>query len=343
MKKRKILIGAIIVGTVLLSSFSLYIYQILYTPNVLADQQDRFMYIPTGTTFKDLQKYLFDERIVNDPVSFSFLAKLMKYDRNIKPGKYLLKSNSTNIQAIRMLRAGEQFPVKITFSNVRLLNELPEVICKNLELDPTEFAHLILDTAIPSKYNFSGETFPCMFIPNTYEVYWTITAGQLLDRMQREYIRFWNETRLTKAKNIGLSPVDVSILASIVQAETRHYDESPVIAGLYLNRLKRGIPLQADPTVVFAVGDFTIQRVLTKHIQIDSPYNTYKYSGLPPGPINLPSIKSIDAVLNYKSHHYLYMCAKEDFSGYHNFASTLHEHNRNARKYQRALNKAGLY
>ncbi len=343
MRKRKILIGAIIVGTVLLSTFSLYIYQILFTPNVMVDQPERYLYIPSGSTFADLQKYLYDENIVNDPVSFSFIAKLMKYDRNIKPGRYLLKSNSTNIQVIRMLRAGEQTPVNITFSNVRLLSELPDIICRNLELDPETFRKLILNPGTPPKYGFNPETFPCMFIPNTYEVYWNITARQLLDRLHREYLRFWNEKRRNKAKAIGLSPVEVSILASIVQAETKHYDESPVIAGLYINRLKKGIPLQADPTVVFAVGDFTIQRVLKKHIQIDSPYNTYMYAGLPPGPINLPSIKSIDAVLNYQSHPYLYMCAKEDFSGYHNFAATLKEHNRNARKYQRALNKAGLY
>ncbi len=343
MEKRKLFVGAIIVGTVLLSSFSLYIYQILYTPNLLVDQDDRFLYIPTGVTFTDIQKHIYDNHYVNDPVSFSFIARLMKYDRNIKPGKYLIKGNSTNVTVIRMLRAGEQIPVNITFSNVRLLKDLPEIICGNLELKPTAFGNLILDPETSSQNGFTSETFPCMFIPNTYEVYWNITAKQLLDRMNQEYDRFWNESRRNKAKEIDLSPVEVSTLASIVQAESRHYDESPVIAGLYLNRLKKGIPLQADPTVVFAVGDFTIQRVLNKHIIIDSPYNTYKHAGLPPGPINFPSIKSIDAVLNYKSHRYLYMCAKEDFSGYHNFAKTLREHNNNARRYRQALNKAGLY
>jgi len=343
MEKRKLFVGVIIVGTVLLSSFSLYIYQILYTPNLLVDQDDRFLYIPSDATFTDLQKHIYDNHYVNDPVSFSFIARLMKYDHNIKPGKYLIKGNSTNVSVIRMLRAGEQIPVNITFSNVRLLKDLPEIICGNLQLKPATFATLILDPETSSQNGFTSETFPCMFIPNTYEVYWNITAKQLLDRMDQEYNRFWNESRRNKANKIDLSPVEVSILASIVQAESRHYDESPVIAGLYLNRLKKGIPLQADPTVVFAVGDFTIQRVLNKHIEIDSPYNTYKHAGLPPGPINFPSIKSIDAVLNYKSHRYLYMCAKEDFSGYHSFAKTLGEHNNNARKYRQALNKAGLY
>jgi UPF0755 protein len=176
-----------------------------------------------------------------------------------------------------------------------------------------------------------------MFIPNTYMVYFNVIPDDLINRFNKEYHRFWTVERLDKARSLGLTPIEVSILASIVQAEISEEEEGPIVAGLYLNRLKKDIPLQADPTLVFATGDFTIKRVLNVHKEIDSPYNTYKYTGLPPGPINMPYISSIDAVLNYKKHDYLYMCAREDFSGFHNFASTMDEHLKNARRYQRAL------
>jgi UPF0755 protein len=183
-----------------------------------------------------------------------------------------------------------------------------------------------------------------MFIPNTYEVYWDITSTQLMERMHQEYLKFWDDQKKEKAKVLGLSPKEVSVLASIVHAESQqHADELPRIAGLYLNRLERNMALQADPTLVYAIGDFTIKRVLNEHKEIDSPYNTYMYTGLPPGPIRSPSIAAIMGVLDHEDHNYLYMCAKEDFSGYHNFASTLAQHNRNARLYQNALNRAKLY
>jgi UPF0755 protein len=182
-----------------------------------------------------------------------------------------------------------------------------------------------------------------MFIPNTYEIYWNISADQLMDRMFKEYNKFWNEERLQKAKDLKMSPPEVTTLSSIVLAESVKTDESPVIAGVYINRLRKNMPLQADPTLVYAARDFTIKRVLNVHKEIDSPYNTYKYTGLPPGPINLPGITYIDAVLNYKDHNYLYFCAKDDFSGYHAFATNLSDHMKNARRYQQALNKAKLY
>jgi UPF0755 protein len=182
-----------------------------------------------------------------------------------------------------------------------------------------------------------------MFIPNTYEVFWDITGDELVERMNWEYERFWTDERKEKASQIGLSPVEVTILASIVQAEVSHNDEAPVVAGLYLNRLKKNMYLQADPTLIYGIGDFTIRRVLNIHKSVDSPYNTYRYLGLPPGPINFPSVRSIDAVLDHDRHQYIYMCAREDFSGYHNFSTNLRQHNSNARKYQQALNRAKLY
>lgn len=343
MRKRNIITAALVIFAVLLSSFSLYFYQMFNTPNILVEKEDRYLYIPTGSTFNDVQNILINGKYVNDLLSFSFLAKLMNYDDLIKPGKYLLKANMSNLKTIRMLRSGDQVPVDITFNNIRLMNELPAKICENIELRPDTLLALLDDSTIWRSYGFEANTFKCMFIPNTYEVYWTISAKKLLDRMHEEYEKFWDDTRKAKADSIGLTPVEVSILASIVQAECKKKDEAPVIAGLYINRLRKNYPLQADPTVVYANGDFSITRVLNIHKEIDSPYNTYKYRGLPPGPINMPEIFAIDAVLNYKRHNYLYMVARDDFSGYHHFSTNLIDHLAYAQRYQRALNREGIY
>jgi len=343
MGKRNIFIAFLVVFSVTLSSFSFYIYQVINTPNILVDQESRYFYIHTGASFKDVQNSLYSQNIVNDLVAFSFLSKLMNYDELVKPGKYLLSTNMSNLAAIRMLRAGEQVPVNITFNNVRLLEELPPKICMGIELKPVEFKKVLEDSAVWKHYGFNIHTFKCMFIPNTYEVYWTISAEALLDRMYQEYENFWDETRKQKADSMGLSPVEVTTLASIVKAECKMNEEAPVIAGLYINRLKKNYALQADPTVVYANQDFTIQRVLNKHKEIDSPYNTYLYPGLPPGPINLPEPFFIDSVLNYTHHNYLYMVAKADFSGYHQFSTNLRDHLAYAERYQRALNKEGIY
>ncbi len=342
MKTRKIFVIVLVVLMIMFISFSFYAYQIVYTPNLLVDQEDREFYIYHGDTFEDVKEGLYPD-YVNDLMSFAFMAKLMNYQENVKPGKYTIKANATNYETIKMLRGGEQTPVNITFSNVRLLEELSEKVCDNIELEAAQFDYLLFDPETPEKFGFDRESFRTMFIPNTHEVYWTISAEQLLEKFKKEYDKFWNESRMDKAIALNMSPAEVSVLASIVQAETRHNDESPRIAGLYLNRLKMGMPLQADPTLIYAVGNFEIQRVLNVHKEIDSPYNTYKYAGLPPGPINFPSIISIDAVLNHEDHKYIYMCAREDFSGYHNFTASLREHNNNARKFQQALNRARIY
>ncbi len=343
MRLRNVFVMILVVAGIMFISFSFYFYQVVYAPNFLINNADRSFYIHTGATFDDVRDALYDGNYLHESVSFSLLAKLMDYPETVKPGHYVIRAESSNLEAIKMLRSGDQTPVNITFSNVRLLEELSEKVCANIELEAGEFDTLLFDPAMHEKYGFDTETFRCMFIPNTYEVYWTVSASGLLERFHREYKLFWNDSRLEKAKKMGLTPNEVTILASIVQAETRHNDESPRIAGLYLNRLKKGMLLQADPTLVFAIGDFGIQRVLNAHKAIDSPYNTYKYAGLPPGPINFPSIISIDAVLNAESHNYLYMCAKEDFSGYHNFTASLSEHMRNARRFQQALNNAKIY
>ena len=333
---------AVAVG-VLISTFAFYFYQVLYSPNLLVGQESRFIEIPTGSTFSDVQRILKKNKIVNDLMSFSFLSKVMKYDQNIKPGRYRLDKDMSNYYAIRLLRSGNQAPVMLTFNNIRLLDELPSKICDDIEMDSSELLAYLDSPAVYRQYGFDRYNFIDMFIPNTYEVYWTITPEQFLDRMKREYDNFWDGERKEKCREIGFSPKEVTVIASIVKAECYHREEAPVIAGLYINRLNRNMALAADPTIVFANRDFGIRRVLEKHKEIDSPFNTYKYRGLPPGPINMPDIFYINSVLNYKKSDYLYMCAKADFSEYHNFTSSYSEHLKNARQYTSALNREKIY
>ena len=337
MRNRKLLVIFLLVFTMLLSSFAFYGYQILYSPNLLVNQEDKILVIDKDETFKSLQNKLYKDNFLQDPVSFGFLARLMDYDKAIKPGRFLIEKNMTNLQAIRMLRVAEQVPVNITFNNIRLKEDIAGKITQNIELSEAEFDSALTRFTENNTYGFDENTVISMFIPNTYEVYYNVEGPGLLERLYDEYQKFWTKERKNKAKEIGLSPLEVSTLASIVQAESIKKDESKRIAGLYMNRLRKGIALQADPTLVFASGDFTLKRVLNKHKEIDSPYNTYQNKGLPPGPINMPTIHSIDAVLDYEKHNLLYMCAREDFSGYHNFASNLRDHLNNANRYQRQL------
>ncbi len=326
-----------VLSSILVSSFAYYAYQIIYTPNLQVAREKTYIMIPTEGGFDAVRDTLYKYGIVQDVVSFSFLAKLMNYTTAVKPGIYEIGPNMTNIAAIRHLRSGNQAATFVTYSYGRTVQDIADPMTKNIAISSKDFLDAVEEYSKSNSDGFTKETIIGMFIPNTYQVYYTITASELVEKLNKEYHVFWNKERLTEAEELGLSPKEVSSLASIVQAESVKGDESPIIAGLYYNRLKRGIPLQADPTLIFASGDFTIKRVLNKHKEIDSPYNTYKYAGLPPGPINMPSIQSIDAVLNYKKHNYIYMCAKEDFSGYHNFTSNLSQHNVNAKKYQRAL------
>lgn len=343
MTKKNILVGFILVFSILLTSFGFYTYQILYTPNLQIQREGTFIYIPRNTSYKELQNDLYQSGIVNDMVSFSFLARLLDYDKNVKPGRYFIQSDMSNLKAIRYLRSGAQEPMRITFNTIRTYDDLAEKITANLAISKEEFLEVLTDEAIHEKYGFDRYSFLGMFIPNTYEVFWTIKAEDLVERLHQEYQRFWNAERKAKATSMGLSPKEVIVLASIVNAETTKRDESSKVAGVYVNRLKKKMLLQADPTLVYAIGDFSINRVLDIHKQVESPYNTYKYLGLPPGPINLPEISIIDATLNYEEHKYLYFCAKDDFSGYHAFATNLTDHLRNAAAYQSALNKARVF
>ncbi len=270
---------------------------------------------------------------------FRYLAKKGNYADRIRTGRYAIQSGDNMRQLYRRLSLGWQTPIKLTLPSVRTMDRLARAVSRQLMMDSTEVARILTDSTIYAPMGYTKETLPALFIPNTYEVYWDMTAEDFMKRMQKEHTAYWNEERRKKAESIGLSPVEIATLASIVEEETANNAEKPMVAGLYINRLKRGMLLQADPTVKFAHGEFALQRILFKHLEIDSPYNTYKYAGLPPGPIRIPSYQGLESVLNYARHNYLYMCAKEDFSGTHNFAATLAQHAVNARKYQQELNR----
>lgn len=259
---------------------------------------------------------------------------------NIAAGYYSIKGNTTNKQLARTLTNGWQTPYRLTLSrNIRGVEKLAGVLGKKMMRDSAEFSNWFNDPKVWEEYGLTQETFATIFIPNTYEMYWTSTPEDFTKRMMKEYNKFWNEERTKKAEELGMSRTEVSILASIVCEESNYNPELSTIAGVYLNRLKRGMKLEADPTVKFAMNDPGIKRILFKHLKVDSPYNTYKVQGLPPGPITVPSAAGIDAVLYYKQHDYLYFCANEKLDGTHKFARTLSQHNKNARAYQSAISK----
>ncbi len=318
-------------------------YSMVYKPNVwLNGQKSAAFNIRSGSTWDDVKKQLYKNGTIIHRTSFERLASIMKYPDHIKSGHYILKEGMSNKQIIRKLRSKQQDPVQLVFNNIRIKQELAGHLAEQLEADSVTFLKLLNNENYVKKFGFTTDNIISMFIPNTYEVYWDITPEKFMERMHKEYIAFWNDKRKAKLKEIGLTELQAITLASIVEKESNMNDEKPDVAGVYMNRLKQGWLLQADPTLVYAMGDFSIKRVLNVYKTIDSPYNTYKYFGLPPGPICLPSISSIDAVLNYRHHNYMYFCAREDFSGYHNFAVTMNEHLLNAAKYQQALNKRGI-
>ena len=341
MSKKKILIPLIIFSTILTTG-SVYTYQMLYSPNFLINAEDKFIIIEENTDFNELIKKLEDDTLINDILSFSFLSKLMEYQENIKIGAYKVKMNMSNYEMITMLRSGNQTPIKLTFTYARKIEDLAKKITKKLKMSKDDLLNYLNENI--NNYNgFKKTDIISIFLPDTYEVYWNTSPEKLTNKMYSEYKKFWNEERLSKLDKINLNQKEAIVLASIVASESRMLDEADRIAGLYINRLNRNMRLQADPTLIFAANDFTIRRVLNKHKKIKSPYNTYIHRGLPPGPIRLVSKKYIDAVLNYEKHNYIYMCAKEDFSGYHAFATNLSDHNRNAKKFQIALNMRKIY
>jgi len=334
------IISDFIVGLVL----TYLAYNTIFKSNVKIENTDFvYIYIPTGADYEQVCDSLYAKNIIIDKSSFEWVARQKNYPKKVKSGKYKIVNNLTNNNLVDLLRSGNQEPVKVIFNNIRIKEDLAGKISAQLETDSLSVLNLLYNEQFLDSLGFTTENVLAMFIPNTYEFYWNTSAKQLIKKMYAEYSKFWNEDRIAKARKISLSKLQVSVLASIVQAEqAEHTDEQPIIAGLYINRLNKGMALESDPTLVYACGDFTIKRVLNKHKEIDSPFNTYKHTGLPPAPINLPEISALDAVLNYQTTDYIFMCAKEDFSGYHNFSTTNAQHEIYARKYQNALDKLGI-
>lgn len=343
LKNPKFLAVALVIISVLAATLSFYFWQVAKSPNLNVEGQKTFvLYVPEGATYQTVLDSLDAHKIINDKVAFGFLAKWMEYPDKVKMGRYEIKPNAGNRELLLKLRAGNQDPVRLTFNNVRLKEDLINKIGNKFNFKVDSLVALLKSPEACHKYGFDTTTIMCMFLPNTYFVKWTTTPEKFMDRMYDEYKNYWTPERLSKAKSINMTPIQVGIMASIVQSETNKKDEMPRVAGVYVNRIATGMPLQADPTVKFAVRDFTLKRILLKHLSVNSPYNTYKNTGLPPGPIALPEPVALDAVLNYEQHKYTYFCAKEDFSGYHNFAETYEEHLNLAKIYQDALDKRNI-
>ncbi|MBL7137321.1 MAG: endolytic transglycosylase MltG [Bacteroidales bacterium] len=332
------IIPFLVLATLLVGTERLY-FRIHTSVIDLGDADHAWLTIPTGAGFNQVKDSLYYHGYVNKKKFIENYVELGKYDHYFKPGRYRLRNKMSAQELVDMLIRGLQTPVKVSFHNIRNKEELAGRIARQIEADSLSLLKALSDDTFLSQYEVTVLTLFTMTIPNTYEMWWNSTAEDFMARMATESGKFWKGARTQQADSIGLSIPEVVTLASIIEKETAMNDEKPLIAGVYINRLQKKWPLQADPTLIFAWDDFTINRVLNKHKEINSPYNTYKNIGLPPGPICIPSIASIDAVLNYRDHGYMYFCARDDFSGYHVFSTSLNEHNRNARRYQQVFSR----
>lgn len=340
-KKHLLILSAsvlVILATAAVAGYK--IYDTFFTPAFHIAGQAR-IYIDRDDTPDSVSHKVREVLSPKHPEAFDWLMRHEDYTQ-VQTGCYQFAPEDNLRVAVRRLKLGWQTPVRMVVPSVRTIGRLAQSLSNQLMLSEEELTYAFKTAMLPDSTGDGNPSLPALFIPNTYEVYWNIPVEKLLQRLQKEYTAYWNTERKQKAAAQGLTPIEVSTLASIVDEETAVNAEKPIVAGLYLNRLRRGMLLQADPTVKFATGDPTLRRILNKHLTIDSPYNTYIYKGLPPGPIRIPSMAALEAVLNPAKHNYLYMCAKEDFSGTHNFATTLAQHNANARRYQQALNKRGI-
>jgi len=337
---KKFIILLVVIIIIALGGTAWFYYLRLFGANVTGAQE--YLYIHTGENYEQVYDTLCQKGILNDTTTFNWAAHNMKYVDRVKPGKYRLHEGMSNRKLIRMLELGEQEYVTLAFHNLRLKEQFAGFVGKKLESDSTAIISLLDSADYVKQYGFTPDNVYTVFLPNSYQIYWNTSPEKFFKRMYANYEKFWTPEKRQQAADINLSPIQVSILASIVDAEALHDEEMPTIAGLYLNRLKKGIKLEADPTIIFAKHDFTIRRVLNRDKDFDSPYNTYLYNGLPPGPIMMPSINAVNSVLNYQKNNYIYMCAKEDFSGYHNFADNLAQHMINARKFQKALDERNI-
>ena len=339
-KKSRILLWTVLALVAVGVFAALNFYGTFYYNNVKEGEKPHEVRIYRSFTYDQLIDAVLQTGAIDNETTFLRAARFMKLRDHFRPGLYRLKPGMGNKALVRMFAKGWQQPVRLVIPGYyRNLDLFADFLGGQLEADREAFATALNDPATAARYGFDAQNFIGMFIPNTYEVWWTVTPDEFLDRMHTEYEKFWTGSRDEKAQAIGLTRQQVSTLASIVIEETKYEPEMPRVAGVYMNRLHRDMPLQADPTVIYAVGEPGLKRVLNRHLEVDSPYNTYKYTGLPPGPITMPPVAAIDAVLNYERHDYLYFCANDTFDGRHAFAKTLSAHNENARRYQRALSK----
>jgi UPF0755 protein len=337
---KKFIIALVLLIIVLLGFTAVNYYFKYFGPNVTNKQE--YLYIHTGATYDEVLKTIQQQDIVKDTVSFNWAATNTNYVKRVKPGKYRLHAGMGNRKLINMLASGTQEPVQLEFHGLRQKEQFAGFVSKKIEPDSTSIINLLDSASYVAQYGFTTDNVYTMFMPNSYQLYWNTSPDKFFKRMYANYEKFWTPERKQQAAAINLSPPDVSVLASIVDAEALHDDEMPAVAGLYLNRLKKGMKLEADPTVIFALNDFTIKRVLNRYLSYNSPYNTYLHKGLPPGPIMMPSVSAVKAVLNYQKSDYIYMCAKADFSGYHAFATNVADHLVNAHKFQEALNQRNI-
>ncbi len=339
--KRIILIIAVL-GLIGLSVFSFYIYQAIFAANTAFSEDKVSVYVPTNASYHQVREQV--EPLVKDMENFDLVAQKKGYVSNVKPGRFVIEKGMNNNELINALRT-RNLPISVSFNNQERLENLAGRIAAQLEADSLELVQVMKDPEFLKANNFNEYNALSLYIPNRYEFYWNTSAEEFRDRMQTEYGKFWTEQRLRRAEEIGLTPHEVMVVASIVQKETAKVDERPKVAGVYMNRIKNGWKLDADPTVIYALKDrlenfdTIIKRVLYKDLKLDSPYNTYMYRELPPGPITMPDITSIDAVLNYEDHNYFYFVADVENFGYHKFARTLAQHNANKRAYVNWINK----
>lgn len=337
-----IIAGLLFVAITIAVIFGYGTYRKIISPNVAADDAVSIFVKPTDNIDSILTQTA-QNGIFKDQSSFEWWAKRQQMGNHLSAGRYLIQPGMSNRDVVNLIMSGRQTPVNVTFNNIRTKTDLAKRVGEQLLADSTDFMQLFDSTAYLEKLGVTKDNFMTLFIPNTYELYWNTSAEGFIERMAKEHDHFWTSARKTKAEKIGLTPQQVYILASIVYSENeKAADEAPRIAGVYMNRINKGMKLEADPTVKFAIGNFALKRILFADLEIDSPYNTYKYSGLPPGPIHMPPIAYIDAVLNYEQHDFIFMCASGDGSGYHLFAKTLAEHNRNRDVYIKTLNKQGI-
>ena len=342
-KNKKIIYKVIALLILVISICAYLLYINIFASNVqLKAESSPYIYIPTGSDYPTVLQLLSRDKFLINEKSFYRTSHLMSYEKYVKPGRYKLREGMSNRELVALLRSGKQTPVQVTFNNIRTIEQLAQRISNQLEADSTSIVNTFNDSTLQLQNGFTNYNTIAIIIPNTYEFYWNTSAEKFYNRMLKEYKKFWNNKRKEQAVAIGLTTIQVTILASIVEQETQKDSEKNNIAGVYLNRFRKNWRLEADPTLVFAVGDFTIRRVLNEYKLIDSPYNTYKYYGLPPGPICIPGIVTIDAVLNASHHEFMYFCAKDDFSGFHAFAITYDQHLNNARRFQNALSKRGI-